>query len=179
MIDLRPHHVNYAVRIHELASDPLVSEALGLVDQTLENRLDFIQKMQQGEKEGTTCSRLVFHNHQMIGVTTLMYIDQEKKSCHLGSWLGVPYWGRGYNERAKVEILKIAFDTYNLDRVFLGARIHNFRSQAAQQKLPYIKLNVMNDYPEEHQFLQEKEQQPCVLNVVEKEDFYTFLNIAR
>lgn len=179
MINLKPHHVNYAVRIHELASDPLVADALGLVNQTLENRLEFIQKMQQGEKEGTTCSRLVFHNHQMIGVTTLMYIDQQKKSCHLGSWLGVPYWGRGYNERAKCEILKLAFDTYGLERVFLGAHIQNRRSQAAQQKLPYLRQHVMHDYPEEHQFLEEKEQQPCILNVVEKDDFYAFLNIAR
>jgi RimJ/RimL family protein N-acetyltransferase len=127
------------------------------------------------EKEGRALSRVILNEvNEPIGVTSLTNINYEKRSCHLGSWLGKAYWGKGYNEKAKEQILDIAFNQLGLEIVFAGARAANIRSQKAQEKLPYITLNLSNLYPDEHQFLEEKENAPCVLHGFFKEDFLRF-----
>ncbi|MEG0259412.1 MAG: GNAT family N-acetyltransferase, partial [Lysinibacillus sp.] len=146
--------------------------ALGLSVSNLEDTENFIKKEMTDEQEGRTIPRVILNEaEEFIGVTALMFIDQEKKSCHIGSWLGYDYWGKGYNFEAKVEILDFAFFELGLDRVFAGARTVNIRSQKAQEKLPFIRLGVENEYPEEHEWLETKEKQPCVLNVFVREDF--------
>lgn len=62
-----------------------------------------------------------------------------------------------------------------LDVVFAGARMTNIRSQKAQEKLPFIRLNVEEEFPKEHEFLETKEKQPCILHAFFKEDFEQYL----
>ncbi len=44
---------------------------------------------------------IVNEENEIIGLTTLKHINNEKKQSHIGSWIGYPYWGKGYNEAAK------------------------------------------------------------------------------
>lgn len=55
------------------------------------------------------------------------------------------------------------------------ARKINTRSQKAQEKLPFIRLNVEKVFPPEHLALENKEKQSCVLHAFYKEDFIKFL----
>lgn len=177
MITFVPLHEKYAQRVQDLHNHPLVSGVLGLENQTVQDKMNFFQRMNEEEASRITISRIILNEEQQcIGITTLMFIDHEKKSCHLGSWLGVDYWGEGYNEQAKEAILKIAFDELKLDRVFLGARKTNERSIAAQRKLPFITMNVEKAYESEWLFLEEKEKCPSILNVVHSTDFYSHIN---
>ncbi|WP_442593767.1 GNAT family N-acetyltransferase [Neobacillus sp. D3-1R] len=171
-IKLVPHHEQYAERLFELSSDPQVNEHLSFKDDSVEDTKWFIIHIINEEKEGKSISRVILNqDNEVIGVTTLMNINQEKRQCHIGSWIGKEYWGKGYNQKAKEEILKVAFKQLDLDVVLAGARKVNIRSQKAQEKLPYISLNVEKHYPEEHKQLEEKEKVPCVLNCVTKENF--------
>lgn len=180
MISFVPLHEKYAQRVQNLHNHPLVSGVLGLENQTVQDKLNFFQRMNEEEKNGDTISRIILNEEkECIGITTLMFIDHEKKSCHLGSWLGVDYWGKGYNEQAKEAILKIAFDELKLDRVFLGARKTIERSIAAQRKLPFITMNVEKQYEEEWLFLEEKEKCPTILNVVHSIDYKEYINTPR
>lgn len=174
-VTLVKHDIKYAEAMHALSSMPEVRDALGLPAGKVEDTINFIKRECVDEEEGKTVPRVVLdENGQVIGVTALMFIDQEKKSCHIGSWLGYQFWGRGYNLEAKIAILEIAFFELGLERVFAGARKVNIRSQKAQEKLPFICLNVAKDYPQEHTWLEVKEKQPCVLNVFLKEDFIRY-----
>lgn len=178
MISIRlvAHNIQYAEEINRLSQALPVKEALGLPDQTVEHTKKFIQTILEEEKEGRTISRVIINEDgQLIGITTLMFIDQEKKSCHVGSWIGHEYWGLGYNQASKIEILRIAFEKLNLDVVFAGARLVNIRSQKAQEKLPFIRLNVESKHPEEHESLEKREKQACVLNAFYREDFLRFI----
>ncbi len=103
-----------------------------------------------------------------------MFINHDKKSCHVGTWIGHDYWGQGYNEASKLEILRIGFEELGLEWVFAGARKVNIRSQKAQAKLSFIRLGVEEEYPEEHQALETKEKQACVLNVFTRSDFLAY-----
>ncbi|WP_336824696.1 GNAT family N-acetyltransferase [Sporosarcina sp. USHLN248] len=176
-ITLVPHQLNFAEGMSELSSSPLVKNALGLTDEqtTVEGTRGFIEFILEQEKQGNQYSRCILNeDNQLIGVITLKDIDPIKKTCHIGTWIGHPYWGQGYNQLAKAEILYIAFTKLGLNYVFAGAKIDNLRSQKAQEKLPYIKLFVENDFPEEHQKLESQVNSKCILNVVEKETFLSW-----
>lgn len=174
-VTLVRHDIKYAEAMHALSSMPQVRDALGLPAGKVEDTIHFIKRERIDEEEGKTVPRVVLNEEgQVIGVTSLMFIDHHKKSCHIGSWLGYQFWGKGYNLEAKTAILDIAFFELGLSRVFAGARKVNIRSQKAQEKLPFVRLGVERDYPEEHSWLEVKEKQPCVLNVFEREDYVRY-----
>lgn len=174
-VTLVRHDIKYAEAMHALSSMPQVRDALGLPAGKVEDTIHFIKRERIDEEEGKTVPRVILDEEgQVIGVTSLMFIDSHKKSCHIGSWLGYQFWGKGYNLEAKKAILDIAFFELGLLRVFAGARKVNIRSQKAQEKLPFVRLGVEKDYPEEHSWLEVKEKQPCVLNVFEREDYVRY-----
>ena len=175
-IKLIKHDNQYAHDINRLSQAIEVKEALGLPEQTVNDTKRFNRRMLDEERDGRTVSRLILNEEdKLIGITTLMFIDKEKNSCHIGSWIGHDYWGKGYNLLSKIEILKIAFNELKLDIVFAGARNVNIRSQKAQEKLPFIRLNVEKDFPQEHAFLVTKEKQPCVLHAFYRNDFIHYM----
>ncbi|RUL52131.1 GNAT family N-acetyltransferase [Lysinibacillus antri] len=177
-IKLLPHDQKYANRLYQLSSDPNVNEHLSFKDGSVEDTKWFINHIINEERDGRSISRVILNeeNH-IIGVTTLMDIDKEKCHCSIGSWIGKAFWGKGYNQKSKEEILKIAFGQLGVDLVFAGAHAANVRSQKAQEKLPYVTLHVETMYPEEHRKLEEKEKQPCILNCITKNDFFQYLEI--
>lgn len=162
-----------------LSSTPEVKDSLGLTDKqvTLEGTINFIEFVIKQEKNGKQYSRCILdQDKQLIGVITLKDIDKTKRSCHIGTWIGLQYWGMGYNQLAKQEILFIAFNELNLDYVFAGAKHHNVRSLKAQEKLPYITLCAENEFPEEHKKLKNRLNASCILNVVKRNNFLTWYN---
>ncbi|KMM37957.1 GNAT family N-acetyltransferase [Guptibacillus hwajinpoensis] len=175
-VKLAKHSMNFCECIYELSSAKPVKNALGLTDGSIDKTKKFIRFIIQEEKEGKTLSRVLLdENSNVIGITTLMSINDEKKSCHIGTWIGFDYWGKGYNEASKIAILRIAFEDLGLEKVFAGARKINIRSQKAQEKLPFIRLYVENEFPEEHAALEEKAKEPCVLHAFFKKDFIKYL----
>ncbi len=175
-IKLVKHREEYCHEIYRLSSVPQVKDALGLPDGTVEDTKQFIQRVLAEEAEGKTVPRVILDEEgRLVGLTDLMFIDYKKKSCHIGTWIGHEYWGQGFNKTSKLAILQIAFEELGLDRVFAGARKINIRSQKAQEKLPFIRLHVESEFPEEHRALENKEKQPCILNVFCKEDFLSYI----
>ncbi|MBS4175556.1 GNAT family N-acetyltransferase [Bacillus sp. FJAT-49736] len=173
-IVLVPHLEEYAKKMSSLSSMPEVKDALGLSDEqtSVAGTIDFIRYIQEEERLGKQYSRVIMNEEEkLVGVITLKELDFDNKTCHIGTWIGYPYWGKGYNQLAKAEMLNIAFRDLNLDYVFAGARKINLRSQQAQIKLPYMSIGVEEEFPEEHQKLERQEGMPCVLNVVRKEQF--------
>ncbi|MGE7624552.1 GNAT family N-acetyltransferase [Viridibacillus sp. NPDC096237] len=173
-IRLIPHDVMYAEKISPLISSKLVKSALGMNDYqtSVSGVLNFIRGMQLAERENQQLSRVIINSaFEIVGVTTLKEIDHEKKLCHIGTWIAEPFWGLGYNEQAKEQILLLAFNRFNLDYVFAGARVENIRSQKAQAKLPYMTLSVEEDFPEELKKIERQEKTLCVLNVIKRDDF--------
>ncbi|WP_078596396.1 GNAT family N-acetyltransferase [Evansella clarkii] len=173
-VKLVPHQIKYAKDMSLLSSTPQVKDSLGLNEEntTLEGTLAFIEFVLEQEKLGNDYSRCILNEDDtLIGVITLKDIDKVKKTCHIGTWIGHHFWGKGYNQLAKAEILYTAFYEMNLNYVFAGAKATNIRSQKAQEKLPYITLFAENDFPQEHKKLEAQVKSKCFLNVIEKEKF--------
>ena len=77
---------------------------------------------------------------------------------------------------AKEKMLYKAFTELDLEYVFAGAKISNIRSQKAQERIPYITIDVKREFPEEQRKLESQVQEACVLNVIEKNIFLDWYN---
>lgn len=173
-VSLVPHNITYAKAMSVLSSAPQVKNALGLTDEqtSLKGTIGFIEFIQEQERLGKQYSRVIFNESEnLIGVITLKDIDKDNKTSHIGTWIGHEYWGKGYNLLAKKEILYVAFTKLNLEYVFAGAKLSNIRSVKSQEKLPFMRIDVQEEFPEEHKKLESEVNAPCLLNVVEKERF--------
>ncbi|WP_459499502.1 GNAT family N-acetyltransferase [Bacillus sp. C1] len=172
-VTLLPLHLQYAEIIFTLSSNSHVQDALGIQVETVEDTKSFIRFAMEEEQHNRALSKMIMNEKkEAIGITTLKRINHEKKHAHIGSWLGYPYWGQGYNEAAKKAIFKIAFEELDLTYVFAGAKTTNIRSQKAQEKLPYISLHVEKQFPDEHAALEKETKSSCVLHVITREDFF-------
>ncbi|MBJ8030203.1 GNAT family N-acetyltransferase [Bacillus cereus group sp. N21] len=177
-VTLLPLDLQYADIIFTLSSDPHVKDALGIKVETVEDTKTFIRFAMEEERKKQSLSRMIVNERQeIIGITSLKHIDCQKNKSHIGSWLGYPYWGQGYNAAAKKEIFKIAFEELNLTYVFAGAKTTNIRSQKAQEKLPYISLHVEKQFPDEHIALEKETKSPCVLHVISRENFLDWMGL--
>lgn len=177
-VTLLPLDFRYANVIFKLSSDPHVKNALGIKVETIEDTKAFLLFSIEEERQKKSLSRVIVNEeNEIIGLTTLKHINYEKKQSHIGSWLGYPYWGKGYNEAAKKEIFKIAFLDLQLSYVFAGAKTNNIRSLKAQEKLPYISLHVENKFPDEHATLEKEVKSPCSLHVVSRKNFLNWLEL--
>ena len=178
-VRLKKHDRNYTEVISQLMSDPLVQHSLGLNWQqvSIYGTRDYIEFIQGEERMGKQLSRVIFNEKdELIGIVTLKAIDRQNKTAHIGTWLGAAYWGKGYNELAKLEMFKIAFEELGLHYVFAGAKKTNIRSLRAQRKLPYLTEDVGNAFPEELLKIEAETGETCVLNVIKKEKFLHYLN---
>ncbi|GAB6459321.1 MULTISPECIES: GNAT family N-acetyltransferase [Bacillus] len=177
-VTLVPLDLRYANVIFKLSSDSHVKNALGIKVEKIEDTKAFLLFAIEEERQKRSLSRMIVNEEsEIIGLTTLKHINYEKKQSHIGSWLGYPYWGKGYNEAAKKEIFKIAFLDLQLTYVFAGAKTNNIRSLKAQEKLPYISLHVENKFPDEHVALEKEVKSLCSLHVVSREKFLNWLGL--
>ncbi|OOV39585.1 GNAT family N-acetyltransferase, partial [Staphylococcus sp. MB371] len=125
-VTLLPLDLCYTNVIFELSSDPHIKNALWITVENIEDTKTFLLFAIEEERQKKSLSRMIVNEeNEIIGLTTLKHINNEKKQSHIGGWIGYPYWGKGYNEAAKKEIFKIAFLDLQLSYVFAGAKTNN------------------------------------------------------
>lgn len=67
-----------------------------------------------------------------IGISPMTDIKQ--KNAELGYWLSEDYWGHGIMTRAIKKIIQIAFDKYNINRIYAAPFETNYASHRILQK---------------------------------------------
>lgn len=71
-------------------------------------------------------------------IGTINLYDLENNAGFLGTWLGKPYHGKGYNSPAKEEFFQEVFYELGIETIFMRIRKVNIRSIKAAEKLPYV-----------------------------------------
>ncbi len=103
------------------------------------------QTIEQEEK-GELISRTILDEyHQPIG--TINLFDIQNKTGFLATWIGAPYFGKGYNKIAKTAFMEELFFEQGIEAIFIKIRNSNPRSLKAILKLPYVSHGSML-YPE-------------------------------
>ncbi|WP_226035340.1 GNAT family N-acetyltransferase [Aquibacillus saliphilus] len=91
------------------------------------------------EENGELISRTILDEyHHPIG--TINLFDLKDNKGYLATWIGQPYFGKGYNKIAKERFMEELFFIHEIEAVFIKIRKTNTRSLKAILKLPYISL---------------------------------------
>lgn len=138
----------------------------------------------EAEENGELISRTITDEyHHPIGTINLFDIEDNKG--FLATWIGQPYFGKGYNQRAKDAFFEELFLYQGIEAIFIKIRKTNIRSLKAMLKIPFVsignvlykevyeKINAASaEAPIYELFVISKEQYMLHrdLNVVENED---------
>lgn len=123
--------------LFQLLSHPSVFPYVRQKATSAEEYLFMTKQLIEEEQLGLTISRTIVDNYgQPIG--TINLYDIQDGAGFLGTWIGVPYQGMGYNQTAKKEFLTELFYLHDIHTVFLRIRKTNEKSKRASLKLPYV-----------------------------------------
>lgn len=132
--DLHECHVLYS-----LMMDPVVFPYVRYPCQSYEEYLFMTKQLIAEEEQGTCISRTIL-NEMGHPIGTIDLYNIVHHTGFMATWIGTPYFGQGYNRRAKESFLSELFLEHHIDTVFLKIRKQNIRSKKAVEKLPYIEL---------------------------------------
>lgn len=91
----------------------------------------------EAEERGELISRTIL-DEWGAPIGTINLFDIQNNAGFLGTWLGKPYHGKGYNKLAKDTFFDELFYEMEVETIFMRIRKENIRSQKAAEKLPYI-----------------------------------------
>ncbi|WP_078381765.1 GNAT family N-acetyltransferase [Sutcliffiella halmapala] len=93
----------------------------------------------EAEERGELISRTIL-DEWGAPIGTINLFDVQDGAGFLGTWLGKPYHGKGYNQIAKDQFFDELFYELDIQSIFMRIRKVNIRSMKAAEKLPYVVL---------------------------------------
>ncbi|MCJ8014764.1 GNAT family N-acetyltransferase [Paenibacillus sp. KQZ6P-2] len=125
--------------LYYLMIDPVVFPYVRNKCQSYEEYL-FITKQLIAEEEQETCISRTILNEMGHPIGTIDLYNIVNRTGFLATWIGTPYFGKGYNQRAKESFFAELFLQHNIETIFMKIRKQNIRSKKAVEKLQYVKL---------------------------------------
>jgi RimJ/RimL family protein N-acetyltransferase len=130
--DLQDSHV-----LFELMSHPDVFPFVRQKCSSYEEFIFMTKQTIEAEERGELISRTIL-DEWGAPIGTINLFDIEDNAGFLGTWLGKPYHGKGYNAPAKDAFFQEVFYTLGIETIFMRIRKVNIRSIKAAEKLPYV-----------------------------------------
>lgn len=142
---LKHRDLHETTELFELLRHPSVFPFVRQKATSAEEYLFMTKQLIEEEQNGTAVSRTITDEWgQPIG--TISIFDIQDGAGFLGTWIGKPFQGMGYNQKAKYAFLAELFFELDFQTVFLRIRQQNERSIAAALKLPYV-VEAMESHP--------------------------------
>ena len=135
---LRPWLEDDAEELYKYASDPDVGPAAGWSPHTsVDNSRDIISTVLSASETYAVCLK---YSGKPIGSIGLHRNDlaTDEDEYELGYWIGKPFWGKGLIPEASREILRYAFETLKMNRIWCGYYDGNEKSRRVQEKLGFV-----------------------------------------
>ena len=137
MLKKRDTHESQA--LYELMVHP---EVFPFVRQKAYSHDEFVFLTKQtieADERGELISRTIL-DEWGTPIGTINLFDVQDGAGFLGTWLGKPYHGKGYNQIAKDQFFDELFYELDIQSIFMRIRKVNIRSIKAAEKLPYAVL---------------------------------------
>jgi RimJ/RimL family protein N-acetyltransferase len=123
--------------LFELITHPDVFPFVRHKAATYDEFLFISKKTIEAEDRGELISRTIL-DEWGAPIGTINLYDINENAGFLGTWLGKPYHGMGYNSPAKEEFFQEVFYELGIETIFMRIRKVNIRSIKAAEKLPYV-----------------------------------------
>lgn len=130
--------------LFELMKDPAVFPYVRHKAGSIDELMFLTKQTIEAEEQGEMISRTILDEWgNPIG--TINLYDIQHGAGFLGTWIGRPYFGKGYNQGAKDAFFTELFFERNIETIFMRINKENIRSQKAAEKLSYNRLaNSLN-----------------------------------
>lgn len=141
-VELRLVTPRTAHQLFALAREPEVSRMLQwTAHERVEDSMEYIADARSLWQRGRAWLPGIFDHErgQLVGCTGLSGIDRPNRRAEVGTWIGLPFQGQGYNLESKSAVATFAFEHLELARLEFLTRIDNARSIAAMRRLPGIR----------------------------------------
>lgn len=130
--ELHDSHILYELMMHPDVF-PFVRQQVSSYEEFL-----FVSKqIIEAEERGELISRTII-DEWGFPIGTINLFDIENGAGFLGTWLGKPYHGKGYNKLAKDAFFEELFYSLGIETIYMRIRKENIRSHKAAEKLPYV-----------------------------------------
>ncbi|MDE3839238.1 N-acetyltransferase [Bacillus methanolicus] len=123
--------------LYDLMTHPDVFPFVRQKASSYEEYLFITKQTIEAEERGEIISRTIL-DEWGTPIGTISLFDIEDNAGFLGTWLGKPYHGKGYNKMAKNAFFEELFYELGIETIFMRIRKENVRSQKAAEKLPYV-----------------------------------------
>src|SRR5262249_17064979 len=103
----------------------------------------FLDRVGQSEHD-LALGVVVRATDQLAGATGFHFMDFRNRTCSFGTRMGEKSeWGKGYGTEATALMVQYAFDTLNLNRVWLHVYEYNQRGLRAYEKVGFKREGVL------------------------------------
>ena len=129
---LRPHVMQDAKAIADLANDPLIGHMTHLpYPYTLKDAKVWLKQQKKRQKQGDHIgfSILLAKTQELIGAIELELFDHAEGEAELGIWIGAPFRYKGYASMAAQALIKYAVQSTTLMRLIAYIRTDNMISR--------------------------------------------------
>lgn len=158
--------------LFELLSHPSVFPFVRQKAKTADEFWFMTNQLIEDEENGKVVSRTITDDWgQPIGTITLY--DVQDGAGFLGTWIGAPFQGKGYNQKAKELFLKELFFELDFQCVFLKIRKENTKSLRAAAKLGYV-MDAKESHPSLYEEINQGEKQFELLKI-QRDTFYFYM----
>lgn len=172
---LKKRELHEVPALFELSTHPEIYPYLRHKASTSDEFYFMTKQIMEAEENGELISRTIIDEYeQPIG--TINLFDIQHNCGFLATWIGQPFFGKGYNKLAKQAFFDELFFQLNIDTVFMKIRKTNIRSLRAMSKISYVFL-ANELYPEVYAAINEREN---VYNLfaITKEHYNTYLQFS-
>ena len=132
--DLSECHV-----LFDLMVDPAVFPFVRHKASSYEEFLFLTKQIMEAEEQGELISRTIL-DEWGSPIGTINLFDIQQQTGFLGTWIGTPYHGKGYNQLAKEAFFNEVFFERQIQTIFMRINQDNIRSQKAAEKIPYVEI---------------------------------------
>ena len=148
--------------LFEYLSHPSVFPYVRQKAKSAEEFMFMTKQLMEEEDRGEVISRTITDDYgQPIG--TINLYDIQDQAGFLGTWIGQPFQGMGFNVKAKNLFLEELFYQHNINTVFIRINVNNLKSIRATEKLAYticakeshpVLLEEINSGPNQYELYQ-------------------------
>ncbi len=125
--------------LYDLVIDPAVYPFVRQKPSSYDEFVFLTKQTIEAEERGELISRTIV-DEWGTPIGTINLYDINEQSGFLGTWIGKPYFGKGYNKIAKDTFFEELFFEQSIQTVYMRIRKENVRSYIAAMKLPYCTL---------------------------------------
>lgn len=110
---------------------------------TEKDAADYIRFCLESGEETQICRAIEVEGKAVGSIAVTRGSDVYEKRAELGYWLGEPFWGQGIMTEAVQETCRLAFETWEIERIFAEPHADNLRSRRVLEKAGFLLEGIM------------------------------------